>query len=303
METYINQDVDCNEYYGWITFDYYIEFDPYCKRHIFMETNQFHGETYKYEMKIDTVAYTWTFKDTLNNNILIDTAAKQIKLENSSVNYLDLKDNEVELLANTSITIIVGESVIKLEDKKITVTTPRVEIIADDVDETIGIRHLITGFTEHVGDVKINGKLELIADNVEEDTDIPHLITGDVKMHGRLELIDDDVYDEDILIAPPHLITGDVKMHGRLEIINDINYDENSVTYDENNNPILPPHEITGDVRIHGRLELDGTDIYSMSSGIGDLTTRLTAMESVDTADIIARLTALEDRVTTLEEP
>ena len=273
METYINQDVDCNEYYGWITFDYYIEFDPYCKRHIFMETNQFHGETYKYEMKIDTVAYTWTFKDTLNNNILIDTAAKQIKLENSSVNYLDLKDNEVELLANTSITIIVGESVIKLEDKKITVTTPRVEIIADDVDETIGIRHLITGFTEHVGDVKINGKLELIADNVEEDTDIPHLITGDVKMHGRLE------------------------------IINDINYDENSVTYDENNNPILPPHEITGDVRIHGRLELDGTDIYSMSSGIGDLTTRLTAMESVDTADIIARLTALEDRVTTLEEP
>lgn len=157
----MDKEVDCSKYYGWITFDYYIEFDPYCKHHVLMETNQYHGETYKYEMKIDTVAYTWVFKDTLNNNILIDTAAKQIKIENASSNYLDLKDNEVKLSANTSVTIVVGGSSIKLEAGKITVTTPKVEIVADNIEETISARHLITGLTEHVGDVKITGGLNL----------------------------------------------------------------------------------------------------------------------------------------------
>lgn len=151
---------------------YFIEFSTHNKR-IHLHTSVSDGEPFGYDFMFDTKNGTVTLKDTIDNLIYLESAAKRIILKNASNTYMDLNDKDlfVNVIQNMVVnvggdytTVVKGKYSLKAEGGYLT-DTPQADFVTPKFttseDFNVGKDSQLVGLLKVGKDASVGGSLSL----------------------------------------------------------------------------------------------------------------------------------------------
>jgi hypothetical protein len=151
---------------------YFFEFSTHNKR-VHLHTSVNDGEPFGYDFMFDTKNGNVTLKDTIDNLIHLDSAAKRIVLKNAAGSYMDLFDkdlfinvvqNMVTKVGGDMTTIVTGKYSLKAEDSYMT-ETPKADFVTPTLstseDFNVGKDSNLVGLLKVGKDASVNGSLAL----------------------------------------------------------------------------------------------------------------------------------------------
>lgn len=93
------------------------------RKHLRILTTQADSEPFAYEIKLDTGEGKFFIRDNIGNTILLDSAASQIRLENSSGSFLDLTKDVITQHSDSEWNVTTQTANFKFSDFNVTATT------------------------------------------------------------------------------------------------------------------------------------------------------------------------------------